>query len=213
MRSLLIATTLFALLSVALCAQDRYTIEDSRQQETILAARVREAHADEDRKRCVELGNEAIRDNRCYTTYPLATMIWGKGFYEGLAKITVRGKSGFINSKGVVVIKPDLRDAGHFSDGLAPFEDQNGKWGFIDSLGKVVIKPQFDLALSFREGLAAVQIGTKWGFIGRDGEIKIEAKFETVSSFAEGLAEVTWFDESLATTDNPKGKRCSSFID
>jgi hypothetical protein len=140
-------------------------------------------------------------------------MVWGKGFYEGLGKITIDGKSGFINIKGILVIKAILRDAGYFSEGLAPFEAGNGKWGYIDKLGKTAIKPQFDWALSFREGLAAVQVGDFWGYIDRDGRVRIDPKFETVSSFSDGLAPVVWCDKTKATPEEPHGKWQSSFID
>lgn len=127
--------------------------------------------------------------------YPNTLMIWGKGFSNGLAKVTVNGKAGFIDSKGQNIIKPSFKDAGKFSENLAPFENRHGKWGYIDTQGKIVIKPQFDWAVSFHEGVALVQCGDFWGFIDRSGKFAIESKFEEASSFAEDLAAVAHTDE------------------
>lgn len=168
-----------------------FLAQDSRQKEEILSARKQEKEKIKNRKYCAKLTfGQGTSDNRCFETYPGDVLIWGKGFSEGLAKITVNGKAGFINKKGEIVIKPKLKDAGRFSENLAPFEADSGKWGYLDPNGEVVIKPQFDWAISFHEGLALVQVGELWGYIDRTGKIVIEPKFGWAQSFSEGLAGV-----------------------
>src|SRR3954454_25251314 len=117
-------------------------------------------------------------------------MTWGRGFSDGLAKITVNGKAGFIDLKGDVVIKPRFKDAEQFTAGLAPYESNNGKWGFIDTRGAIKIKPIFDWAFMFCEDRALVQIGQYWGYINKTGAIVIPAVYEEADSFSEGLASV-----------------------
>lgn len=119
----------------------------------------------------------------------------GKEFSNGLAKIILNGKAGFINSKGKLVIEAKYEDAGRFSDNLAPVEFDNGKWGFIDTRGEVVINPTFDWAISFWEGRALIQIGAKWGYIDRTGRIVVEPKFDHADSFSEGLAHVQLYEK------------------
>jgi hypothetical protein len=192
-----------------------FSAQDSDQKEEILNARQKEKEKQKNRKDCKKLGSESIRDNRCYESYPTDIMDWGKGFSNGLAKITVNGKAGFINTKGQVVVKTKLKDAGHFSENLAPFESNKGKWGYINNKGEVVIKPQFDWAITFHEGLALVQVGELWGYIDQSGKFIVEPKFEQASSFEEGFAVVGYYDKNYASTTNQKsiGKWQLNFID
>lgn len=119
---------------------------------------------------------------------PTLTMFCGMGFSNGLAKIFVNRKAGFINLKGKIVVAPKYKDAGRFSQNLAPVQFENGKWGYIDKSGKIAVKPIFDWALMFREGLALIQIGEKWGYINLTGKIVIKPQFAHANSFSEGLA-------------------------
>lgn len=139
--------------------------QDSDQKQEILNTRKTEKEKGKNREYCAKLTfQQRISGNRCFETYPTDIMTWGKGFSEGLAKITVNGKVGFINTTGDIVIKPKLKDAGYFSENLAPFESKNGKWGYINNNGEIAIKPQFDWAISFHEGLGLVQVGELWGY-------------------------------------------------
>jgi hypothetical protein len=125
-----------------------------------------------------------------FEIYPTLIMECNTGFSEGLAKVRIGGKVGFIDTSGQIVIEANFSDAGRFSEGLAPAEAADGKWGFIDRKGTFVISPRFDWALLFREGLALVQIGEKWGFVNKSGEVVIPTTFDHANSFSEGLAHV-----------------------
>lgn len=63
-------------------------------------------------------------------------------FKEGLAPIVVKGKSGFINTKGEIAIEPKFDSVRNFSDGLAFVrvgEDAQALVGYIDHSGKLKI--------------------------------------------------------------------------
>lgn len=186
-------------------------LEESTIKKTILDAREREKTKEERLKMARQQGLNYSGSE----TYPPAIISWGKGFYNGLAKITVNGKTGFINTQGKIIVKPNLKDAGYFSENLAPFESENGKWGFINSKGEIAIKPQFDWALSFKEGYALVQVGDLWGFIDQSGKIVIEPKFKEAASFSESLARVAIFDKDYVwqNTNIPNGKNYWGVID
>jgi len=92
---------------------------------------------------------------------------------------------GFIDRSGKMVIKPNYKWAGDFSEGLAAVQMTSHKWGFIDKSGRMVIKPKFDRALSFSQGLAAVQVGEKWGYIDKTGKVVIKPKYWFALKFAE----------------------------
>jgi hypothetical protein len=94
-----------------------------------------------------------------------------------------RGRGGFIDRTGKVVIPLCFDAVGDFSDGLARFE-RDKKWGYIDATGAIMIEPTFPWAQEFSDGLAYVQVsGTqlgpnaRWGFIDKTGRVVIQPKY------------------------------------
>lgn len=131
-----------------------------------------------------------------FTMYPTRSMTEGKGFSGGLAKVTVNGKSGFIDRAGRLVIKPRFDDAGRFTEGLAPVE-LGGKWGYVNKKGDLVIPLKFDWALGFYEGRALIMLNEKWGYIDSEGRIVVEPRFDEAGSFSEGVARVCLYDKDF----------------
>src|SRR6185503_20546010 len=76
-------------------------------------------------------------------------------FTEGLAMVTLGGKSGYLDKSGKEVIIPQYPEANAFSEGLAAVLTDES-WGFIDKTGKIIIPFNFQEANSFSEGLASV---------------------------------------------------------
>jgi len=113
-----------------------------------------------------------------------------------LFAVTVKGKTGFIDPKGNIVIEPVFEKAIPFSEGLAAFA-QNGKWGFIDTAGKVVIEPRFAAVGRFSEELATFQAkghAGRTGYIDKTGTVVIKPQFESAQEFRNGLARIGWLD-------------------
>lgn len=139
---------------------------------------------------------------------------WAIGFSEGLAKIVVKGKSGFINLEGKIVIPPQYKWVSCFSNGLAAVEIK-GKWGYINSKNRLMIPAKFDVVDNFSEGLALVKIGKLWGYINKSGRFVIPPKFEEASSFNEGTAVIGYYDKNYIWTSHqrPNGKWVRRFID
>jgi uncharacterized Zn-binding protein involved in type VI secretion len=117
---------------------------------------------------------------------------------NGLARVLVNGKWGYINEKGEEVIRPRFDRAGRF-DGTGEFAANglarvkvNGKWGWVNKKGEEVIKPRFDWVWDFAaNGLAAVKVNGKWGYINEKGEEVIKPRFDLAGYFAaNGLAPV-----------------------
>ncbi|MBX3289629.1 MAG: WG repeat-containing protein [Acidobacteria bacterium] len=142
-----------------------------------------------------------------------ALLDWNVGFSEGLAKITINGKSGFINRDGQIVIKPQYKLASCFSNGLAAVKIGK-KWGYIDADNKLVIAAKFDAADNFSEGLALVKVGELWGFINPLGKFAISPRYENADSFSEGLAAVGFYDKEYVWTTHSRenGKWVGNFI-
>jgi hypothetical protein len=131
-----------------------------------------------------ELASErAPRDQGCMASnLANGTAVAGD---EPLFPVEDRGRGGFIDKNGRVVIPLCFDAVGDFSEGLARFKRDN-KWGYVDKRGAVVIEPSFQWAQEFSEGLARVQVSglqlgqdAKWGFIDKTGAIVIDERRDT----------------------------------
>lgn len=108
---------------------------------------------------------------------------------------------GYINTKGKMVIKPQLEDLSLFGfapNGLSAFK-QGKKWGYINTKGEIVIKPQFNQTYEFSSyGLALIETNNEnnqsinpsnSGYIDSMGNIVIKPQFEKSHNFqSNGLA-------------------------
>lgn len=77
-------------------------------------------------------------------------MLWS---FLGYAYFSNKGKIGFINKIGKVIIKPTGYGAGYFSEGLAVWAKDSEKYGYINTKGKTVIPLKYESAYDFSEGL------------------------------------------------------------
>ena len=94
----------------------------------------------------------------------------GDGDHD-LFPISVGGKYGYINGKGTIIIQPQYKKAGEFSEGLAPVMI-NDLWGYINQQGKFIINPNFEYAKSFHDHLALVTKGNHDNFIDKTGKLQ-----------------------------------------
>jgi hypothetical protein len=115
-----------------------------------------------------------------------------------LLPVVLKGKWGFIDRTGKVVVAPQFDALGNwgFSEALIEFR-VGSKWGYLDESGAIRIAPRFDEVRPFSEGMAAVRLGDKWGFIDRGGTMLIAPRFKDVvwghaggETFSEGMAAV-----------------------
>lgn len=107
----------------------------------------------------------------------------------GLSKVKKDGKIGYVNDKGVEIIKPQYSDGLTFRNGYAAVK-QESKWLYLDSTGKTITEAIYEDAGSFSNGLAAVAKNNLYGFINTAGEIIIPFSFSNARDFSEGLAPV-----------------------
>ncbi len=106
-----------------------------------------------------------------------------------IVKFNRKGKWGYRDRKGNVVIQPDYDDAFEFSEDLACVE-RDGKLGYIDKKGEQVIDFKYDSATSFADGLASVTIGEKSGYIDKHGGEVLPLRFDVATPFEDGRAIV-----------------------
>ena len=128
-------------------------------------------------------------------------------FSEGLAKVELNNKFGYIDRTGREVIPCKYDWINAFSDGLA-IVNLNGKYGFIDETGREVIPCKYDSIFDFKDGLSKVILNGKFGYIDKTGKEICPCKYDGIGDFVEGLAPVilnwklgfidkqgNWYDE------------------
>lgn len=116
--------------------------------------------------------------------------------FDGGFAVTKRGDDFFvINKTGeeTKIVGEDLIDAKHFSEGLAPFTNNDKESGYIDANGKITIPARFLTVGYFTDGLSWAKTNDKKvGYINKDGEWVINPQFEAAKNFdpISGLARV-----------------------
>lgn len=126
-------------------------------------------------------------------------LLWSPpGNGDLLYRFERKGKVGFIDATGKIVIQPKLpkNTNGAFQNGLLSLGISSGP--FIDKTGKRVIGTDLDRIWNFSEGLAAAlkdSGSSPWGYIDHKGAWVISPRFPSypaglVSDFSEGLAVI-----------------------
>ena len=108
---------------------------------------------------------------------------------DNLYKFYQKGKWGYKDGSGKVVIEPKYNEAFNFKEGLACVE-MDEKCGFIDKNGNVVIDFIYDTACSFSEGVASVTKNDKCAYIDKEGNLVYDFIFEAATSFENGISLV-----------------------
>jgi hypothetical protein len=147
---------------------------------------------------------------RCGFIDTTGTMLFesdASGFSEGLARITVDSKIGYIDRTGRMAITPAFPMARAFAGGFAAVGSggyANGRMGYIDRTGRMLIPATFQSAGDFADGLAPVATGDSGAFIDTTGTpvitvplagldqdaVVARLKWANDAAFAEGRAAV-----------------------
>lgn len=105
------------------------------------------------------------------------------GFANGLAAVKIKNKWGYIDDKGIFVIKPIYKEANNFNDEFAVvecYDSHNSKiLGVINKNGELIFKKEAYLIAPVSEGLMAFydKDGKKIGFIDLKGKEMIPPIF------------------------------------
>jgi len=132
-------------------------------------------------------------------------------FTEGLGRVKMNGKYGFVDKTGKLVIPAKYDGAMEFKDGFAAvFLDS--KAFFLDKKGIDVFKKTFKTVSSFSYGLAmcAGEDG-KRGFIDTKGNIMVPLTLEAAFPFGDKLTPVRFNGEKTWKAINTKGEVVFSF--
>lgn len=110
-------------------------------------------------------------------------------FSEGLGRVMLNKKWGFIDYSCKFAIEPKFEYALDFNDGLAVVVMDTG-CGYIDKTGNIVISPIYENATSFNNGIAAVRLNEQWLLIDQVGNTLETLDVDFVRAFREGIASV-----------------------
>ena len=134
------------------------------------------------------------------------------GFSEGLASFVIRGKHGFIDESGKVVIPAQFRKCGSFSEGWCNVVLEDKHYAYIDKTGKVCLSSYLtdeglfsDYAGPFEEGSAIVNQGRKWGLIDKTGKELYPIVINERPEFHEGLARIVNVEDRKTMFIDRKG--------
>lgn len=113
---------------------------------------------------------------------------------DGIMRIEHNGRYGYIHLEEDVIIEPQYKAAGLFTNGLAWVEIDDEDWYYIDSFGNKKIQLSNSMSgNSFSEGLASVRdlYSLKGGYIDLNGNLVIGLRFGICDFFSEGYAAVS----------------------
>lgn len=89
-------------------------------------------------------------------------------FCEGLARVRLNKKWGFIDTTGAVIIPIRYNEVENFSDGIARVRIGQ-RWGLMEKTGREIIKPTFQEIGPYMNGKAKVLLdGTEY-YMNKDG--------------------------------------------
>lgn len=142
-------------------------------------------------------GNVAIKDKEGLR-FGLSS-----GFNDGLAPVVVKGKFGFINTKGEIVIEPKFDSVRSFADGLAFVQVGEGfeaLAGYIDQSGRLVVPLEYKGGTDFNQDRALVTKAVYGGYfmlIDKTGKL-LKEKVNPACSDSESIRK--GFSEGLVPT-------------
>jgi hypothetical protein len=110
-------------------------------------------------------------------------------FKEGLARVSLNGKEGFIDKSGNVRIQPVFHDALEFHKNVCVVE-KDGKFGLIDRWGDYIMTTSYDEIGNAFNSQVPYQKGEKAGYFPLNNAKEIRTKFEDASDFINGTAIV-----------------------
>lgn len=119
-------------------------------------------------------------------------------FHDGLARVRIGERYGFIDTTGTLVIPMQDFGCDDFSEGLCVIH-KGGRFGYMDVNGKIVIPCRFTYAEPFSCSVALVSESapdasgmiTERGVIDHDGKYVVEEKkFDFIETFSEDYAVV-----------------------
>ena len=78
-------------------------------------------------------------------------------YCNGLARVRMNKKWGYIDKDGKEVVKPKYKQVENFDEGIARVRNAKG-WGLIDTTGVEILIPAYDFISEFVDGKAKISL-------------------------------------------------------
>jgi hypothetical protein len=121
-------------------------------------------------------------------------IIYIKHFSDDLAPIEVKGQIwGFVDTSGLVAIKPQHKGVGYFSGGFAWARTKSNNIGFIDKKGEWAVEPQFAVVQN-TDAVSGIALAKKrsaeleYSYVDMDGNYTSFEMADNSYGFSDGLA-------------------------
>jgi hypothetical protein len=111
-------------------------------------------------------------------------------FTEGLARVRINEKWGYIDKAGLETIKPQFHFAEEFSNDFAIVRNSEDKHGAIDKTGKLIIDYQFCILTKFENGYARFGDHKAYGLIDKTGKIVVPQDYISIGSVQNNKVKV-----------------------
>ncbi|MES1216849.1 MAG: WG repeat-containing protein [Bacteroidota bacterium] len=105
---------------------------------------------------------------------------------EGLLAVRQKGKWGFVNDKGDMMITPKYDSCDSFKYGFAKVK-MGSKWGIIDKSGTEIIEPKFDNIYLGENGVF-IYYDKFWKIIDKTGKVTDPGSISTITTFEKDRA-------------------------
>jgi len=119
---------------------------------------------------------------KVYMNYPFTRF---DPYKDGMALVVQKGKYGFIDRDGLLLVSTQYDEARPFSNGCAAIKIGN-VWGFIDKKENFVATPFYDKVLDFDNRAVIVTKNGKFGLVNRQGKETIKPQFEEITLLKSG---------------------------
>ena len=105
---------------------------------------------------------------------------------NGMLAVREKGKWGYVNEKGDMMIKPKYDTCDSFKDGFARVK-LNSKWGIIDKSGTEITEPKYENIIPCENGVF-IFFDKWWGIMDKTGKILVPTTLYSITIFEKDKA-------------------------
>jgi hypothetical protein len=105
---------------------------------------------------------------------------------DGMLAVKQKGKWGYIDDRGNMVITPKYDSSDVFKNGYARFK-MGTKWGLVDKTGKEIVEAKYENVFGGENGVI-IFYDNSWGIMDKTGKITVAPRFYSLTPFEKDRA-------------------------